>query len=229
MISAASNNNYNFRKMSPKISFKGNAALLNDQVLHALVRYKSGAIYDINHKLRGVIEEKLTGEDKKIIKGLLSAPREKLLKGVYVYRGICDGWAFDPFKSFLIGNLFHEEGFTALSPIESTAKEFRYGHGVLAKIFLPKGTEYIDIDNLLINNIDRLPDSTRNYYMYGKNPRHEWILLPDADYFIKSYSNKGSLLDPNKPKRHSKRIDYNSLGKFILRYLPCNPLKMVGK
>jgi|GEM_PF-2968249 len=227
MILIKANNSLYCVNNPQQTSFKGKEAKISDEVLNALIIYKDG-FFEINNKLRGVRKDKLTPEEEKYIKGVLAAPKRTLNEDTFVFRGIGDTYCFNPLKMLKVGEIFHEKGFTALSPLERIAKEFRFSVGVIAKILMPKGSKYIDVDSLLIENIDRLPEYHRQFYKIAENPCHEWILPPETDYYVKSYSNKGSIFDPAM-ENCSEKKDPQNLGKFdfiyIPDYTPINPVR----
>lgn len=205
------------------IAFKSRCSL-EPNVVESIKAFKSGAVYKINEKLRGINIEPLASEEEKLINDLTLLPRKVLSKDTYVYRGVGDSYNFDPvetLKGFMhSGQPFEEKGFTSTSPIMSVAKKFQYARGVLERILLPKGTEVVNIDSLLLQNIYKLSDEDFiNITTRLKRPRHEWVLLPNAKYNITSFSDKNKYVywvDSNG-KRH-KFID-NCIGIFDLNYV----------
>jgi len=199
-----------------KICFKGKATGVSQSIIDALLQYK-GNPYDLNLKLRGADKARLTRIEKQIKDGILQAPREILKEDTFVYRGIGDTWSFEPLTDLKVGEIYQDKGFASVSPFERVAKQFRYSVGVIAKIFLPKGSEVINIDSVLLNNYDKLPNYKKEFYDSVQNPNFELLLLPNSKFHVKSYSNKGSIFDPDK---HINGYDQQSHGTFEFDYLP---------
>lgn len=164
------------------ISFKGQRRLFSFEHLQL---YKMNP-YVINNKLRGINPDKLTNIEKAVIDNICSLPRKILNEDNTVYRGIVYSDFFNPQEHFIVGKIFEEKGFTALSPIKSVAENFAF-RSCLLEIKLPKGTQYIDIDSFLIDNLNYLWKDNKPFYSKSPRARHEWILPPDAKFFIENY------------------------------------------
>lgn len=175
---------YNYRSFCKyqNISFEGRSKLL---LFEHLQFYKRNP-YNINNKLRGIESDKLTNEEKVVIDNICSFPRKVLNEDQTLYRGVFWSYFFNPQEHFIVGKIFEEKGFTALTPIKSVAENFAF-RSCLLEIKLPKGTQYIDIDSFLMDSINYLWKD--NKYFYSKNPKakHEWILPPGAKFFVEEY------------------------------------------
>lgn len=169
---------------------------ISQNLLQALRDYKCGTYYEVNTKLRGIDTEQFSDREKAIIDLFPKAPEARLTKDIFVYRGVDNNCVFNSLDTFKPGEIYTEKGFTSTSPNFDSAKNYIHGNGILQKIFLPKGTKFIDIDTLLKANLERLemidPFTASSL---NKRKEHEWILLPNKKFKVLGYS-------PNKTHTH---------------------------
>jgi len=194
---------------------------LTKQAVESMKHFKDGGAYKINRKLRGLDKRSLTAAEKKIIADMESLPKRVLRKDTFVYRGIGTSFDFDPVSSLKVGKPFLEKGFSSVSTIKDVAELFQYGCGVLAKILLPKGSEVVDIDALLTKNGRKLPEDFLERTRLKGHPRHEWVLMPNAEYKVMHFAENDTPCKIVQNKNGDKTFVFDaSRGDFTLKYNP---------
>lgn len=180
---------------------------LSRRTIHALNQYKDGDFASkLNAKLRGLLDEPFTKDELIVLEELPKAPKKVLKQNTYVYRGVCCSPTFNPQEVFIPGTTYIEKGILSLSPQFSTAVAFRHRKGAILHILMPKGSEFIDIDDILKTHHYILPknDAIRS----RRERKHELLAL------------QGAMLDTVEFTKRESYEPYRDLkGKFFLRLL----------
>lgn len=76
------------------IEFKSKL-ILEKNIVESMKDYKSGAVYLLNRKLRGLSQEGLTLKDIEILNNMKLIPRKIINSDAFVYRGVCANEALE--------------------------------------------------------------------------------------------------------------------------------------